>query len=142
MSENSVLSPQPSVLTIGEFEECEAALSAEAYGVLRRRYAKRIDVSVTERPGVYRIAARDYVGRIGLPGGAMLAIRPKVGVANLFYMLAASAGPVHFYPPPTGLTPSPEIFSFIMAMLLDRVEGLFRQGLYREFVPREEDLPL
>jgi 5-methylcytosine-specific restriction enzyme subunit McrC len=143
-----MIRPQPDdtqTILLREFESREVALPAEAYRVLRGRYAKQIDVSVTEQGGVYRVAARDYVGRIGLPGGGMLVVRPKVGVANLFYMLAASlpshAGLASFYPPPTGLQADPEIFGFVLALLVDRAEALLRQGLYRTYVPRQEDLP-
>lgn len=124
-----------------EYEACEVALSARAYGILKARYAGKIDVSITEKAGLYRVAARDYVGRVGLPDGGMLVIRPKVGVANLFYMLCANAGLVGFYPPPAGLMPDAEIFGFIMSLLVQKVERLLREGLYRAYMPAQEDLP-
>ena len=135
-------SKSPTLLIVEEGGAIEAALPGDAYAQLRSRYSRQIEIGPGERAGVYRIAARDYVGRIGLPGGGMLVIRPKVGVANLFHMLAAAPGPARFYPPPTGLAPNPEIFSFIIAALVERTEGLLRQGLYRAYLPREEDLPL
>jgi 5-methylcytosine-specific restriction enzyme subunit McrC len=128
-------------LVLKEFEAREVALPARAYALIRSRYAGRIDVSITERPGVYRVAARDYVGRVGLPGGLLLVIRPKVGAANLFYMLMSEPGLARFFPPPTGLTPSTEIFSFVAQLLVQKVEELFRTGLYRAFVSRQDDLP-
>src|SRR4051812_17587239 len=113
------------------------ALSERAVGMLRGRYTGKIDVSVTERAGIYRVAARDYVGRVGLPDGGILVIRPKVGVANLFYMLCADAGLVGFYPPPAGLAPDAEIFGFIMSVLVQKVEGLLRGGLYSAYMPAQ-----
>src|SRR5919204_4532417 len=135
-------SQSPTLLIVEEGGAIEAALPEDTYAQLRGRYSRQIEIGPGERPGVYRIAARDYVGRIGLPGGGMLVIRPKVGVANLFHMLASGPGPARFYPPPTGLASNPEIFSFIIAALVERTEGLLRQGLYRAYLPREEDLPL
>lgn len=132
----------PSVVTLREFEACEIALPAEAYRVLKTRYAGQIEAGATGRPGVYRVAARDYVGRVGLPGGLLLVIRPKVAVANLFYMLASDAGLARFYPPPTGLAPDSEIFNFVVALLLEKIEALLRGGLYSAHVPVEADLPL
>lgn len=124
-----------------EFSSADLPLTPEAYALLRSRYAGRIDVAPTDRMGTYRVTARGYVGRVGLPGGLMLVIRPKIEVANLFYMLAVDASPARFYPPPTGLTPDPDIFAFIVAILLDRTEHLLRSGLFRSYVPSEDDLP-
>ncbi len=109
---------------------------------MRGRYAGQIDVGLTERPGVYRVTARDYVGRVSLPGGMMLVIQPKVGVSNLFHMLCADAGLARFHPPPAGLVENPDIFGFVLAALIEGVEGLLMSGLYQEYQPRQEDLPL
>jgi 5-methylcytosine-specific restriction enzyme subunit McrC len=129
------------VITLTEFESREVPLSAAAYVALRSRYAGKLEVGVTEREGTYRLTARDHVGRVGLPGDVMLVIRPKVGVANLFYMLCAEAGLARFYPQPTRLAPEAEIFSFVMDLLVRRVEDLLRAGLYRAYVPARNDLP-
>src|SRR5438105_6607707 len=79
----------PLMITLKEFGSAEVPLTPEAYAALRSRYAREIGVEITERAGVYRVTARDYVGRVGLPGGSILIIQPEVGVANLFYMLCA-----------------------------------------------------
>lgn len=132
----------PITITLHEFESCEVALPPEARAALRLRYAGRIDVAPTERAGVYRLAARDYVGRIGLPGGGMLVVRPKVAVANLFYMLCADAGLVEIKPPPTGLASnaSDDIGGFVVSTLLHETERLLSRGLYRGYEPRQESL--
>jgi 5-methylcytosine-specific restriction enzyme subunit McrC len=100
-----------------------------------------VDLALTERAGTYRITARDYVGRVGLPGGRILTILPKVGVANLFYMLCAQVGLAGFRPPPTGLEKNPDIFAFVLAALLHGVEELLRVGLYKDYRLHEERLP-
>src|SRR5438105_7399990 len=140
MAETEAASAEGTII-LQEFEACEVAVSVQTYALLRDRYAGKIEVGPTERGGVYRIAARDHVGRIGLPGGGMLVIRPKVSVTNLFYMLSGAAGLAHFYPPPTGLAPNTEIFSFILSLLVSQVESLLRAGLYRAYVASEADLP-
>ncbi|MEA2575230.1 MAG: 5-methylcytosine-specific restriction enzyme subunit McrC [Chloroflexia bacterium] len=138
---HSALSSQPSSLSLREFETCEVALSPEVYSALRLWYAGRIDVAPADRAGAYRLSARDYVGRIGLPGGGMLVIRPKVPVANLFYMLCADAGLAEIKPPPTNLesnTYHEDITAFVVSTLLDATERLLGQGLYRGYVSRQE----
>ncbi len=134
--------PTREPIVLQEFEATVARLAPAAVQVLRRRYATALDLSATEEPGHYRLAARDQVGRISLPGGRLLIIRPRVAVTNLFYMLAVQAGLARFEPPPAGLAPDPEIFSFVLALLIRQVELLLRQGLAQSYVPREEDLPV
>jgi 5-methylcytosine-specific restriction enzyme subunit McrC len=124
-----------------EFSSAIVPLAPEACAILRSRYVKQITVELTEREGIYRVTARDYVGRVGLPGGMILVIEPKVGVANLFYMLCAEAGLAEFRPPPTGLEENPDVFAFVLAALLHGIEGLLRAGLYRDYSLREERLP-
>lgn len=133
----------PRTIALREFEACEVTLSTDAYTALRVRYAGRIDVTPTERGGVYRVAARDYIGRVGLPGGELLVIHPRIDVANLFYMLCAQTGLAQFNPPPTGLDSSRDdhnIASFVAAALLDAVERLLKQGVYRGYIERQESM--
>ncbi len=127
-------------ISLSEYGSVEVALPIEVYSLLRSRYSKQIEVAHTGREGVYRVAARDYVGRISLPGG-MLVIRPKVSVGNLFYMLCADAGLADFHPPPMGLHEDDEIFPFILAALLNAIETAVASGLYRDYNRREDRIP-
>jgi len=129
------------LLTIGEFESGELTLPPAAVALLRSRYARQIVVQATDAPGRYRVSARGWVGRVGLPGGGLLVIRPKVPLGHLFTMLTADPRLARFEQPPADLLPDPEIFSFVLAALLQRIEGLLRVGLIQGYVPQEEDLP-
>lgn len=129
------------VIVLVEYGSEEVALSPAVFGLLQARYSKQLEVAHTGREGVYRVTARDYVGRVSLPGGGLLVIRPKVGVANLFYMLCADAGIADFHPPPTGLQKDADIFHFVLMALLHAVEKLLASGLYRDYERREETLP-
>lgn len=131
----------PPAITLIEYGSTEAALSHEVASLLRTRYSKQIELAHTAREGTYKITARDYVGRVSLPGGGLLVIRPKVGVGNLFYMLCADAGIAHFHPPPTGLEEDDEIVSFVLAALLNAAERAVAGGLFRDYSRREERLP-
>src|SRR5205814_4289838 len=103
--------------------------------------SKQLDVAHTGREGVYRLTARDYVGRVSLPGGGLLVIRPKVEVANLFYMLCTDARLADFQPPPTGLHEDTDLFPFVLAALLHSIKKLVAGGLYRDYERHEERLP-
>jgi 5-methylcytosine-specific restriction enzyme subunit McrC len=131
----------PQIITLQEYGSVEIALSPEVYAAIRLRYVKQMEIAPADKSGVYRITARDYVGRMGLPGGGIIAIQPKAGVGNLFYMLCADAGLAGFRPPPTGLAENPDIFAFVLAALVNAVEGLLRGGLYRDYRLRDERLP-
>lgn len=127
-------------ILLREFESCDVELSELDYATLRVRYLGKINVSPTERVGIYRLSARDHVGRIGLPDDRILAIAPKVAVANLFYMLCADAGLADFYLPPIGLEENAQILPFILSAVLHEAEKLVARGLYRDYSQREEDL--
>ena len=128
-----------STITLTEYGSVEVALPTTVYDLLRARYSKQLEVAHTGREGAYKLTARDYVGRISLPGG-LLVIKPKVGVGNLFYMLCADAGLADFHLPPTGLREDEDIFPFVLAALLNAVEKAVGSGLYRDYSRREERL--
>lgn len=132
---------QPDI-TLQEFGSCEAELPAEVFAILRTRYSKHIEVTHTGRQGVYRLAARDYVGRVALPGGRVLVVQPKVSVTNLFYMLCVDASLAGFHMPAVSLREAPDIFGFVVEAALDAIERVLQQGLQRAYTPIEEDLPL
>lgn len=132
----------PDTLILHEFESGDLALSPAAHALLTTRYPRQLEIVGTGTPGVYRVTARQYVGRIGLPGGGLLVIEPKVGVYHLFHMLTVATDLVRFQPPPTDLAPNPEIFSFVLATLVRQVEALTRAGLYQGYEQEAADLPL
>ena len=139
VKQSAIAHTQPPIILV-EYGSAEAILSSEVYALLQSRYSKQIDIAHTGREGVYKITARDYVGRVSLPGGGLLVIRPKAGVANLFYMLCADAEIADFHPPPTGLQRDSDIFPFVLLALLHSIEKLLATGLYRDYERREERL--
>jgi 5-methylcytosine-specific restriction enzyme subunit McrC len=142
----SLHSPAPGnararIISLAEFEPAEAELPWDAYRALRDRYGKYVAVAPSEQAGRYVVTARDHVGRVGLPGGVVVSIRPKAPVANLFYMLCSGPGAAHFRPPPMGMAPSSDVYQFVLAALLGAVERLVSAGLYRDYRPRHDRLP-
>jgi 5-methylcytosine-specific restriction enzyme subunit McrC len=132
----------PETISLREFQSCDIELTALDYATLRARYAGKIDLAPTERAGTYRLSGRDYVGRIGLPDGRVLAIAPKVAAANLFYMLCADVGVADFYLPPVRLEESSDILPFVLSVILAEAEKLVARGLYSDYYPHEQDLSL
>src|SRR5689334_15882887 len=105
-----------------EFESRELPLTPADHALLTTRYPKQLEVVATGARGVYRITARQHVGRVGLPSGGLLVIAPKVGVRHLFHMLTVATDLARFQPPPADLAPDPEVFSFVLATLVRQVE--------------------
>lgn len=132
---------RPGTVTLQEFESRELALSPAAHALLTTRYPHQLEIVATAQPGVYRVTARQHVGRIGLPGGGLLVIEPKVGVRHLFHMLSVAADLARFQPPPAELAPDPEIYPFVLATLVRQVEQLLQAGLYQGYEEHTADLP-
>ncbi|HKP53810.1 MAG TPA: hypothetical protein VJ183_14310 [Chloroflexia bacterium] len=141
-TDNGLYNVMRETIVLREFEACDIEMSARDYSSLRSRYAGRLSITPTERPGIYRLTAQDYVGRICLPGGQTVVIEPKIEVANLFYMLCVDAGLVHFYQPLVRLKQNTEIFPFVLSALVSEAEKVLVKGVYSDYQAREEDLPL
>ncbi len=131
-----------STLILREFGSCNLELSPTDYADMRTRYSGRLDVTPTEQAGLYKLTARDYVGRIALPAKRTLIIEPKIEVTNLFYMLCVEAGVVSFYQQRVSLNEHNDIFSIILAFVVRETEELVAKGLYTDYFDAEEDLPL
>lgn len=130
------------IIVLPEFGSCEIELSPGERAQFRSRFAGRLDLTPTERAGVYRITARDYIGRVALAHGRVLVIEPKVEVANLFYMLCGAINTVRFYSPPVALAAQSDLFALILQAILAETERLLTRGLQRDYARREESLGL
>lgn len=133
--------PLGAALELKEFGTLEVSLNPEVVSYLRSRHAKHIGVAYTERAGIYRITAQSYVGRIALPGGDQLVIKPTVEVGTLFSMLCADAGLARLFPTTTRLQATSDISSYVLTVLLSEAEKLLAGGVNREYTQREADLP-
>ena len=129
-------------MILGEFESREVALSPAAHALLTRRYAYAVEVAPAAQAGRCRLTGRGFVGRVGLPGGDLLVLAPKVGVRHLFHLLTIATELAHFQPPPTVLTADPEVLGFVLAALVHEIETLLRGGLYQAFEEQTADLAL
>lgn len=132
----------PSVIAIQEHGSCLFPLHPRDYHLLRARYSGKLDFVPTDTPGLYRLTARDYVGRARLSPDLLLVIRPKVPTPNLLYMLAAAAGLAEFHAPYINLEASEDVVTLLAVALVTETERLLQGGLRADFAPREGDLPL
>jgi 5-methylcytosine-specific restriction enzyme subunit McrC len=130
------------LLTIEEYGSLLLPLSERDYARLLSLYRGKLDVAPTGAPGLYRLSARDYVGRVRLSRELMLEVRPRIPVANLFHMLASAAGLAWFHPPRVTFGTSEGAPGILAAAFVSECESLLEDGLRQAFATREGDLPL
>jgi 5-methylcytosine-specific restriction enzyme subunit McrC len=81
-----------------------------------------------------------YVGVVTLPSGTRVESRPKVPVSSLFYMLAISLEIPTFRRETVELERMDEVLDFVVNVFAEEVEQRIRNGLYRWYVEREDNL--
>lgn len=131
----------PTLVDLREYEHRTIALGEATARRLRAAADGHVEVLQADGAGLYEIVATQYVGTISLPEIQLL-IRPKVGLANLFWLLEAGGSPV----PTTGETFSYATdrdllaaFATFFARVLD---GTIARGLRRDYRQHNERLPV
>ncbi|MEI2689793.1 MAG: hypothetical protein V9H69_08780 [Anaerolineae bacterium] len=131
----------PATLFLREHESCQCAtLTAEQASQLHRHFARYLAIQPAWQPGAWELTARQYVGVIVLED-LRIQIEPKVNLQNLFYMLTYAYDLADFRQEAATLTPSEEIFEFIVIIFLRQVEQLVQRGIYRAYITEEENQP-
>ncbi len=93
--------------------------------------------------GAWRLTAQGWVGYIPLSPELGIALRPKVGLSNLFRMLeyAYRLESFRFLDDTYDSSSLTEFYERLARVLARRVLDRVRKGLYRTYVGREERLP-
>ncbi len=89
------------------------------------------------------LTARSVVGHLELPGGLQLHVSPKVPLANLFAMLdfvRSDNRELRWYPGEVLVERLDDILRLLVRQLVAGVRHRLRQGLYRSYEARSEDL--
>jgi 5-methylcytosine-specific restriction enzyme subunit McrC len=102
-------------------------------------FDKQIILQPTGQSGQYILKPRGYAGMIRLES-CVLVIRPKVPVANLFWMLSHAHELADFQGLDAELVQAEDIFEFIVRIFAQKVFALAREGLTRGYVEQEENL--
>ena len=129
-------------LVLQEHAEWAAPLCDEDFQFLHSELKQQISVRQELREGkqLVVINPNQYVGVILLPSGLRLEIRPKVPIANLFYMLScAFEMPWPFRPEWALFQSFDDVLAAIAQIFCDLVEQRVREGLYRAYVEQEEN---
>jgi 5-methylcytosine-specific restriction enzyme subunit McrC len=117
------------------------ALSDQDVQYFSEEHSQRISVVRDLHSECYRLNPNQYVGVLVLPSGRRVEARPRVGVANLLYMLAvAYRMPAEFREPVSIFAPFDELVEAVVRYYADLVDDLIAGGLYRAYMDTEENL--
>lgn len=115
------------------------SLSDRDASLLTSSFGKQMSVSLTATKGKYEITPGSHVGTIRLTD-CTIVIRPKVSIANLFWMLSYAHEIADFAGLDVGFEEYDDIFEFIVKIFASKVHSLAREGLTRGYVEQEANL--
>lgn len=118
------------------------AFSKPQIDTLVAHYAKRVEIGRTLE-GDLKITPQGWVGYIPLDHSCGLYIRPKVPIANIFYMLSVAydLDALRYSNLFIQCDRVEELYENLAQLLADKVLHRCRQGLYKTYEEEEEYLP-
>jgi 5-methylcytosine-specific restriction enzyme subunit McrC len=119
------------------------ALDEDTAALLWRRYHAQVEIEPPSfRTGnQWRLTAQGWVGFIPLSRSLGLFLQPKVALSDLFAMMevAYDLASLHFLPGLIQVTSLPDIYTRLARLLAQRILVRGQRGLYRAYLPRQED---
>ncbi len=125
-------------ITLKEYQPIQERLTR---GELNELLTAKNLVGVSPLPGdgAYELRAGSTVGTVVLPSLRLL-IRPKVGIANLFYLLGFGASVTRWGEGQFPYEQDPDLFRAVAWVFEAEVGRALAQGLVRGYQPRSETL--
>ncbi len=121
------------------------ALDERAAALLWRRYRAQVEI---EPPSFrtddqWRLTAQGWAGFIPLTRAVGLVLQPKVPLLDLFAMIevAYDLQSLHFLPGLVHVTTLPAIYTRLARLLAQRIMERGKRGLYRAYLPVQENVP-
>lgn len=132
------------VIELMTYQWCDPVdLVDEDVDFLRTQAPQRISITREVDSETYRLNPNQYVGVMALPSGGRIECRPRVGVANILYMLAvAYRMPASFRRELATFAPYDEMIDAVASYFADTVDDVVRRGLFRAYMERDENLPI
>ena len=129
----------PTVLSLTEYGTLTTgALTPAQRDRLRQEYQLYLTVTPSWESGKYDLTAKDHVGVIAMEG-LRLHIRPKVPLANLFFMLTYAYELAQFRGGESPLATADDLFTFLVEIFVKQVDRLVRDGITRGYVAYDDD---
>jgi 5-methylcytosine-specific restriction enzyme subunit McrC len=139
-----MISDRRPLIELTTYQWCEpTALNDEDIAYLRGESPQQINIVREVDSQAYRLNPNQYVGVLRLPSGVRIECRPRVGVANILYMLAvAYRMPSSFRHQLATFAPFDQVIDAVASYFADTVNELVSRGLYRSYMERDENLPI
>lgn len=133
-------------LTLTEHEEkkfSKAEISAQEAEILRQRYDSYLDITYPSpaTDGKWLLEPGGNIGVLPLRGSRALHIKPKGPIQNVFEMLEVIGSLPDIPEGVSQVGAATDFTQQLVRMLAKRVIRRAREGLYREYISREQDLP-
>lgn len=133
-------------LTLTEHEEkkfSKAEISAQEAEILRQRYDSYLDITYPSpaTDGKWLLEPGGHIGVLPLQGSRALHIKPKGPIQNVFEMLEVIGSLPDIPEGASQVGATTDFTQQLVRMLAKRVIRRAREGLYREYISREQDLP-
>jgi len=128
-------------ITLREYQSCETDLLTAAQAMrLRKHFRPYLEIERAWSGNGWLLTAKHYVGVLVLDE-LQIVIQPKIHLTNLFYMLTYAYDLPAFRVEETLLDQSEDLFTFIVKIFAQQVQGLLRQGLYHHYQEQETVQP-
>ena len=123
-----------------EYEKRNDYLDPEDVAFLNKHHSGHLKTEQISKNEV-QIKAGHFVGRISLPSGKNISIRPKININNLLYIISYTYGLVSFkHTERLKTTENDALIQIYIIVLLNWVENLLKKGLYKSYQTYTEDL--
>ncbi|MCA9865830.1 MAG: hypothetical protein KIS95_12255 [Anaerolineae bacterium] len=133
------MATEPIILRLTENETAVTAeLSPAQAHLLRERFSDHLDVQRDWESGRFLLSAKRSAGIVAVDG-LRVYIEPKVPLTNLFYMLTYAYDLPLFRDEEAPLAVGDDLFAFLVDIFIKQVNGLARQGIYRNYIDFEEN---
>jgi len=127
-----VLTTDQRVEELGEHEVRDVELTAAEAAALQARNGGLVSISITERPGVYRLSAGSLVGTTSA-GSVRILVRPKVPLRNLLYLLGVGLDDIRWWERTFPYESQQELLPAFLAFFARTLRQALSAGLLRTY---------
>lgn len=124
---------------LGEHQVRDVELTAAEAAALQARNGGMVSVSITERPGVYRLSAGSLVGTTSA-GSVRILVRPKVPLRNLLYLLGVGHDDIRWWERTFPYESQQELLPAFLAFFARALRQALSAGLLRSYRWEQERL--
>jgi 5-methylcytosine-specific restriction enzyme subunit McrC len=128
-------------LQLSELKPSDVRIGPDDRDFLMREHRTHIDLRPRDsRHQIWTLTPGPWCGVIPLPSGRAVYVEPKVGIENLWRLLAFAWDLPKFPPDMDAMHSTVDLLEALVEVFVRRVEALLTRGLLRGYDPRRENL--